>query len=104
MTAQHTPGPWTRIAGERFKHDHSAGVRAPDGNYIACALDRNRYDKDEEVEANARLIAAAPEMLRLLTAASHALRSYQYGNSATDPAKDVADLIDAVLVTVRGES
>jgi len=104
MTATYTPGPWTRIAGERFKHDSSAGVKDAAGHYIACALDQNRFDRDEEVEANARLIAAAPEMHKFLTAASHALRSYQYGNSATEPAKDLADLIDAVLLTVRGES
>jgi hypothetical protein len=29
----------------------------------------------------------------LLRASYHALRSYQYGNAATDPAKDLADAI-----------
>lgn len=61
--SNHTPGPWTRFPGERFKHDSSAGVKDSSGNYIACALDQNRYDRDEEVEANARLIASAPELL-----------------------------------------
>jgi hypothetical protein len=37
------------------------------------------------------------KLARLLTGASHALRSYQYGNSATDLAKGVADAIDAAL-------
>lgn len=59
----HTPGPWKRIEGDRFKHDDSAGVTDGRGTYIACALDMNRYDKDEEVEANARLIAKAPALL-----------------------------------------
>ena len=62
MMSKHTPGPWTREKGERFRHDRSAGVKAADGLFIACALDRNRYDLDDEVEANARLIAAAPEL------------------------------------------
>lgn len=35
----------------------------------------------------------------LLTAAMQALRSYQYGNSATDLAKDIADKIEADLKT-----
>jgi hypothetical protein len=39
------------------------------------------------------------EMRRLLEAASHGLRSYQYGNAATDPAKDMADSIDRFLNT-----
>lgn len=63
MDTKHTPGPWTRTEGERFKHDRGAGVKAASDQYIAAALDRNRYDLDEEVEANARLIAAAPELL-----------------------------------------
>lgn len=60
---KHTPGPWSRARDERFRHDNSAGVRAANGLYIAAALDRNSCDLDEEVEANARLIAAAPDLL-----------------------------------------
>lgn len=62
----HTPGPWTRTRGEQFRHDHSRGVRGPDGTYVAAALDFNRSDRDEECEANARLIAAAPDLLSAL--------------------------------------
>jgi hypothetical protein len=35
--------------------------------------------------------------LSLLQSASHALRSYQYGNGSADLAKEVADTIDAFL-------
>lgn len=59
--AQHTPGPWARTEGDRFRHDQSAGVKGPDGIYLATALDFNKYDRDAEVEANARLISAAPD-------------------------------------------
>lgn len=62
MKAKHTPGPWVRKYGERFRHDQSAGIKA-NGLYIAATLDMNRTDKDEEVEANACLIAASPELL-----------------------------------------
>lgn len=34
---------------------------------------------------------------KILPAASNALRSYQYGNSAPDLAKEVADEIDKIL-------
>ena len=34
---------------------------------------------------------------KLLVSAAHALRSYQYGNSATDLAEEVADALDAAL-------
>ena len=39
------------------------------------------------------------ESQRLLQAASHALRSYEFGNSAIDSAKDMADAIDRFLRT-----
>jgi len=39
------------------------------------------------------------EARRLLAAASHALRSYQYGNSATELAAEIADAIDNFLET-----
>jgi hypothetical protein len=38
-----------------------------------------------------------PEILTVLRAASHALRSYQYGNSATDLAKEIADKCDDLI-------
>lgn len=39
------------------------------------------------------------EARRILLAASHSLRSYQYGNSALEPAGDMADSIDKFLAT-----
>lgn len=58
MSAQHTPGPW------RFStHPH-------DGNYmrIHCSSDPHEGDNLRGYcgEANARLIAAAPELLEAL--------------------------------------
>jgi len=63
---QHTPGPWSREKGQRFRHDESRGIRAANGIYIAAALDLNNYGRDAEVDANARLIAAAPGLLDAL--------------------------------------
>ncbi len=39
------------------------------------------------------------EAHRLLEAASHALRSFQYGNAATELAKDMANSIDKFIAT-----
>ena len=47
--------------------------------------------QDEEL---ATLRAENDNWKRLLLAASHALRSYQYGNSATELAESMADKID----------
>lgn len=60
----HTPGPW-KFTGARAKHDSSAIVFGPKEEWVAAAYDFNRYDRDEEVEANARLIAAAPDLLAM---------------------------------------
>lgn len=59
-----------------------------------CSVDIN----DEE----ARLIAAAPDMLRVLTAAELALRSYEFGNASPDLARQVADAAKAVLDKAEG--
>lgn len=48
-------------------------------------------------ETIAQLQATICDMARLLQAASHALRSYQYGNSATELAEEMANTIDAAL-------
>lgn len=45
------------------------------------------------------LVGTMAESHRLLIAASHALRSYQYGNAATDSAKDMAESIDRFIAT-----
>lgn len=55
-------------------------------------------------KANARLIAAAPELLRALMAASNALRAYQYGNSSPDLAKEIANAADAAIAKAEGTS
>ena len=46
-----------------------------------------------------RRLAEREEARRLLVAAGHALRSYQYGNAATGPAEEMADSIDRFIAT-----
>jgi len=61
MTTKHTPGPWTargRIFG-RLR------VQALNGRFVACILELIGTDDErnrEAEDANARLIAAAPDM------------------------------------------
>jgi histidinol-phosphate/aromatic aminotransferase/cobyric acid decarboxylase-like protein len=77
------------------------------GMYVNCVYCGHRYGRDGEVPVSMagvlkRHIAHCPEhpmskLVATLKAASHALRSYQYGNSATDLAQEMADSIDAVI-------
>lgn len=57
---QHTPGPW-RIADTNFRPK----VFAADGRLVADCANILRRTQDE-MEANARLITAAPDMLLAL--------------------------------------
>lgn len=61
---QHTPGPWD-VEPKGSRHF----VDGPDGLTVAY-LDRAGVRERAEIEANARLIASAPDLLNLLTAAA----------------------------------
>ena len=92
----------------------------PDQEYHERGLLVHRYDHDEgawvdDESIGLRVInedtlhefmAAAEQpsedKRELLTAASHALRSYQYGNAAPDLAEAIADRIDAAIA--KGEA
>ena len=63
MSAQHTPGPWS-ASNEGWGCFY---VRDADGQQLIWLGDSSRFGKGEN-EANARLIAAAPEMMEALQA------------------------------------
>ena len=91
---KHTPGPW--------RTDPACGdeqVLAARGELVAdcCIMGGLHRPNGERIRANARLIAAAPQLAGALLAASRALRSYQYGNAAPDLAKEIADAADGLL-------
>jgi len=74
---RHTPGPW-KVVGQM--HDNNRVIRAGadgQGDWVALAVDFNRYDRDAEVDANARLIASAPD---LLLALKNLMRFHTDGN------------------------
>ena len=67
QTAQHTPGPWT-VDAESPANDGSVLARVGGGpNYLGLAISAPVFlgeaDGRTEDRANARLIAAAPELL-----------------------------------------
>jgi hypothetical protein len=60
--AKHTPGPWSYNQDEGGYHGHVIST----GDYIICDLPDAGDGAAPHTEANARLIAAAPDMLSLL--------------------------------------
>ena len=73
MSAKHTPGPWSFGYGMTQEHGYVLGVGVntkPDWT-VVCAVSRPG-DVNAIDEANARLIAAAPDLLEALKAIADA--------------------------------
>lgn len=65
MEAKHTPGPWGCESAMSSDLDSIRYITNPDGKSIARVRIRNFQSQDEAL-ANARLIAAAPDLLAAL--------------------------------------
>ena len=69
MTTAHTPAPWTVRDGHEHSEDCPLNVWATDGRIVAAVVGMGDYllePATEEGQANARLIAAAPDLLAAL--------------------------------------
>ena len=86
----HTPGPW------RVGLDKNS-VRDADEGYIADC--QNRFADKTTVEANARLIAAAPELLEALKMARQYAPKYNFypDGSVMPGASEQLQQIDAAI-------
>lgn len=69
MTAQHTPGPWAKV--EDADNRNNVRIRSDALPHVAKVYGYSRDDAARD--ANARLIAAAPELLEALEAAASML-------------------------------
>lgn len=76
METKHTPGPWTDKGG-------STGAVWAGREFIASVYPNaqedwdgfSRYDRQDETEANARLVAASPELLDACETAMRLIRA-----------------------------
>lgn len=90
-TAKHTPGPWfANFEAGRYVITYQGAF----GPYRALAI-TGGFHPDHE--GNARLIAAAPELLEALTAATDALA----GGLWDSPTKDEHELCNEVIDACR---
>jgi len=93
MSAKHTPGPW-RVFG------YDIGTSPDETLAVVCAMDDNTDD------ANARLIAAAPEMLKMLEVACDCLEAWMEmadPDYVREPDDEVLAAIAAVIARAKGE-
>ena len=66
MSAKHTTGPWVIHPDDDLHPEYSGHVMTRDGYAVAdCILEWSSIEECEQI-ANARLIAAAPDLLEAL--------------------------------------
>jgi len=88
MSAKFTPGRWERIGNKVFAltpNDRQEPGWPPEINRFGCYVQRENREPcgapDDELEANARLIAAAPD---LYAALREVLDDWEAGHKATE--------------------
>lgn len=67
-TTKHTPGPWHFIEGDAKRHGSSVITKAEDTDFIIGHIICESVNAEQRAEdiANARLIAAAPELMEIV--------------------------------------
>jgi hypothetical protein len=78
-TTQHTPGPW------KAEGWNNLVVNSRDGDTIIIEPGGSKYAKLEELQANALLIAAAPELLEALKGMMEWARRVKGYNPGPEP-------------------
>lgn len=105
MSSKHTPGPWE--LAEKF---NCVEVRAVDGPYIANCNQSAAIDWRIK-EANARLIAAAPEMFEALDTIGGLSRALRQGGpdpmdlqGLSDALEEAVDLANSLVAQIEGRA
>ncbi len=94
--SKHTPGPWVT---EEIAHTPS--TLKPNCFLVRLRSDSSEDTNKESVQANAHLIAAAPEMLEAL---ENILAAINSANEHERLASLRTDLLQNVIAKARGES
>ena len=90
MSARHTPGPWFAVGYQvEIQSDTVADICTTN----ATLFGQGGLHDDARAMANARLIAAAPEMLRLLAVARDSLEVSNYGGEEDEVLAAIASVI-----------
>ena len=105
MSAQHTPGPWTWLRNDACAGAALKGCYVRGGGVELAMVEARPVASQSVCEANARLIAAAPELLAALEAiyAEVAGGSKPYsGDSYLPP--HLVDAITAAIAKATGST
>lgn len=104
MLATFTPGPWTlhEMLNGNNNRRYSIHAKWPNGTEF-CGLASMPADRgDEELEANARLLAAAPDLLEALKMARHHIVTLARGHEDDIQLAVLANIDAAILHATSG--
>lgn len=95
MTTKHTSGPWRYEPGRDGRPPYV--IRGTEGGFVVVGMTAERQ------EADARLIAAAPDLLLALERITSSYRSLLARRPVRDVDETLAE-VDAALAKARGET
>lgn len=98
-TTKHTPGPWTYLSNGRVSQDADKHITIVQGYSWSSAPSI----KSDEYEANARLIAKAPELLTALVDTLDALHNETHGQDDTPWIQAVKQRAAQIIAQATGE-
>jgi hypothetical protein len=100
METKHTQAPWKR--GSEIKGDeYSLNILGGEHNGIIAKANISVYLDDEQAEANAKLIAAAPELLEALTKLLGFAHKADAENLMPDEAINLSNTINIALSVIK---
>ena len=99
IVAKHTPAPW-----REFHDSESHDIIGPDGLHIARMEPRNSGTPQADQDADARLIAAAPEMFAALKKCEEYLVERNIERRGTVGRTQVLPMIRAAITRAKGEA
>jgi hypothetical protein len=94
---KHTPGPWYRAAQATHEIQIVTCNDADEPNGLIAEVRRVAWCNEDESQANARLIAAAPAMLEALKEAQGAFKRYDLANIGS------ASIVNNAIANATGE-
>lgn len=99
MNSKHTPGPWAVDDDNRPGMEWNRHIVS--GDNAICFMAHSDGKDPEQDEANARLIAAAPELLEELRDAVETIKAMSGKDLSCDPHEDVS-AFEAAIAKATG--
>lgn len=102
---KHTPGPWTIADGYSNSGEADAiGVVSKwPSEWVIADVWKDSENLVVEAEANARLIAAAPDLLAALEEAKDVLASVDAMSFVSESGRQIGEVILDALIKARGQ-